>query len=811
MAITYVGKSSFASGTGALTVGAVSGVAAGDLLLLFVESANQPVAAPTGYTQVTNSPVAIGTAAAAGGVALQVFYAWATGSDSTTSVADSGDHTTAIKMAFRGVSTSTPFDATPVSGTKATASTSSSYPGITTATANAMVVYASALDLDAASTATTSSQANANLTSITERHDQTVSSGFGGGLVITTGMKATAGATGNLTATVTSTTQVYLTLALRPAPPTITGDLAVSEPYSMSDTAKFMAAGTTWPATGVVGDLQFAKNLLLLHMDGAEGSTSVVDVCGHTMYSDATLTSTNARFGQCALFTGSQKIYASTPDLQLTSGSLSIEFDVYLTPGWGAQVLVDMPFNASTVGLQIYVDASGYIKMQVNDSLSSPPTAYRTVSASDSPVSTGVIHRVEFSIDAASSTIRGFLDGVPCSTTGSMVYAIKLPMGALAIGRGYTSSTETYSGLHGYIDEFRLSRVVRNTATYAVPTSPFPDQLPTPGPATAQASLTGTLTSLVAASLGAGLSASALLTSSLTTSSPIAASLAAAAGVSAGLTTQVRLASALAAAASAQGALTTAKPLAAVLSAQTGIQALLQSQAAALQAALAGAATLGGGLTTRAPIQAALSASGTLGADLTTQIRLAAALQAGATVAGEASTQIRLGAVLAGQAGAAGALTTQILAQASLAAGAQLSGELTGAAAQLATQMLAQSALSGSIASTLALSALLQANTRLQLVVGALVPLDATLVCRASLAPLLAPTARSPRGWLVPAQLRAWPVGAELRRWSAPAQGLLFVVPAEARVFKVSAEGRQYAPAAEVRRYLVPADTGSGP
>lgn len=228
MAISFVNKSAFASGTTALSVGAVASVVAGDLLLLFVESANQPVAAPSGWTQVTNSPIATGTANAAGGVALQIFYQFATGADTTTSVADSGDHTTAIKIAYRGVDQTTPFAATPVSGTKATASTTTTFPAITTATANALVVLATGLDLDAASTATTGTITNANLTSITERHDQTVTSGFGGGLVIADGFKATAGSTGTSTATVTSTVQVYLTLALKPLAAR-TGTLAVTE------------------------------------------------------------------------------------------------------------------------------------------------------------------------------------------------------------------------------------------------------------------------------------------------------------------------------------------------------------------------------------------------------------------------------------------------------------------------------------------------------------------------------------------------------------------------------------------------------
>lgn len=215
--ITYVAKSTFASGTSGLTVAAVSGVQADDLILLFVESANQAITTPSGYSVVSGAQVSAGTAATAGGMRLDVFYKWATGADASVSVADSGDHTTAIKLVYRGVDTTTPFDVTVVTGSKTTASTSSSYPAITTATDNALVIFASALDLDAASTTTTSSGSNGNITSLTERHDQTVTAGAGGGIVLYDGFKATAGSTGAMTATVTSTKQLYITLALRPA------------------------------------------------------------------------------------------------------------------------------------------------------------------------------------------------------------------------------------------------------------------------------------------------------------------------------------------------------------------------------------------------------------------------------------------------------------------------------------------------------------------------------------------------------------------------------------------------------------------
>lgn len=226
---TYVNKSAFASGTGALTVGAVASVVVDDLLLLFVESANQTIATPSGWTEAPSSPQFTGTAAAAGGVRLGVFYKWATGADTTQSVADTGDHTTAIKMAFRGVDKTTPFNTN--AGSTQTATTAMSFPGVTTTVADCLIVHGCAQDTDAASTATSGTPTNANLTSLTERHDQTVASGVGGGLVVLTGIKATAGATGNTTSTgSTSVTHAYVTLALTPVTLAVrTGSMAATE------------------------------------------------------------------------------------------------------------------------------------------------------------------------------------------------------------------------------------------------------------------------------------------------------------------------------------------------------------------------------------------------------------------------------------------------------------------------------------------------------------------------------------------------------------------------------------------------------
>lgn len=220
MAARYKSKGTFASGTGNVSPGIPTDVGYGDLLLLHVESANQPGAAPSGWTAIPtpSGTPSRGTAGSAGGVASEVFYRWWQPGDTAPSVTDRGNHTTAIITAYTGVDPTTPFDGVTPVGFNAAASTTLTMNGITTGTADALVVHSIAIDRDAASTnQVTGSPTNANLTGLAERHDQIVSTAVGGGLAIFDGAKASAGATGDTTATQTSSAYAGTTLSLRSA------------------------------------------------------------------------------------------------------------------------------------------------------------------------------------------------------------------------------------------------------------------------------------------------------------------------------------------------------------------------------------------------------------------------------------------------------------------------------------------------------------------------------------------------------------------------------------------------------------------
>ena len=134
MAINFVGTGNFASGTGAISVPFPSSYSDNDIALLFVESANQGIATPSGWTLAGNA-FGAGTPATAGGVLLSVFYKIISGSQSNVSVADSGDHTTGRIAVFSGIDTFSPIGATSGS-VQSTASASWTLPGVTTTQEN---------------------------------------------------------------------------------------------------------------------------------------------------------------------------------------------------------------------------------------------------------------------------------------------------------------------------------------------------------------------------------------------------------------------------------------------------------------------------------------------------------------------------------------------------------------------------------------------------------------------------------------------------------------------------------------------------
>ena len=210
-------KGAFTAGTGSIVVPEPVTKWTGDLLLLVVNTANQPIAAPSGWTQVANSPQGTGTGGSAGATSIQAFWLIAGPYLYDVTLPDAGSYIAGQMFAFSGVDSTTPINVT-AGSVQATAATAWTFPAATTTRADCLVLNVVGMDCDANSDNTLlSSWANANLSSGTEITDATSGSGVGGGIGMFAGGLAAAGSSGATTVTsAESTTAAFLTISLAP-------------------------------------------------------------------------------------------------------------------------------------------------------------------------------------------------------------------------------------------------------------------------------------------------------------------------------------------------------------------------------------------------------------------------------------------------------------------------------------------------------------------------------------------------------------------------------------------------------------------
>jgi len=202
---TYVASGAAASGTGTIAPALPAGLQTNDILLLFVETANQAVSVSNqngGTWAAVNTPGGTGTAGGSDGARLTTFWSRYNGSQGAPTVSDSGDHQLARIIAIRGAAAAgNPWNVATNSDVDTFTDTGAWILGGTTTVDNTLVVVASAgATPDADGTANFSAWTNGNLTNLTERVDNTTSQGNGGSLGIATGVKDFAGDYGVTTA-----------------------------------------------------------------------------------------------------------------------------------------------------------------------------------------------------------------------------------------------------------------------------------------------------------------------------------------------------------------------------------------------------------------------------------------------------------------------------------------------------------------------------------------------------------------------------------------------------------------------------------
>jgi hypothetical protein len=205
----------------ATTLTPPAGHQANDLMIVCIESANEASATwntafpSAGWTSIPpgdGGPAGgIGTAAAANATRLTLWWRRAAnGTMPVISIADSGDHQTAALIIIQNANTTINPPWEQAANTRQTTNTTTiSFNSFTTTNANTLMLHVAGVDTDT-TTAQGSAPTNANLSDLTEHVDIFTNTQDGGGVIVLTGGKATAGSTGNTTLTL-ATTEIFTT------------------------------------------------------------------------------------------------------------------------------------------------------------------------------------------------------------------------------------------------------------------------------------------------------------------------------------------------------------------------------------------------------------------------------------------------------------------------------------------------------------------------------------------------------------------------------------------------------------------------
>lgn len=227
----------------------------------------------------------------------------------------------------------------------------------------------------------------------------------------------------------------------------------------------FAAAGPTDP--------YFANVSLLLHGDGTNGSTTIIDSSSSpktvTAVGNAQISTAQSKFGGSSLaFDGNGdflRLQTGIADYSFGSGNFTVEAWVYRNNTTTGVIFVGQSDLATAAGSGniFYVGSS-------NSDLYVGPVTYGITSPSP-PVGTWA--HVAWCRNGG--TFRSFLNGA--------IIGSRTDLGTLSINVGATThppaigaTNANYAPLNGYIDDLRITKgVARYTAAFTPPTAPFPD------------------------------------------------------------------------------------------------------------------------------------------------------------------------------------------------------------------------------------------------------------------------------------------------------------------------------------------------
>jgi hypothetical protein len=226
------------------------------------------------------------------------------------------------------------------------------------------------------------------------------------------------------------------------------------------------------PAAAAGGNDSYTK--VLLHLDGADGSTTITDNnAGGSAHAWTNNGATGAisiaqsKFGGASYSTGGGSGWVDTPDhadYTLGSGDWTVDFWAYPLGFGSARFLVGQANSAATgISFDILRNASNVFTGEAY--IGGVATSVIGTTA----ISTSGWHHVAFTRNG--SVLRLFVDGIQEGGNVAISGAVDDSASPLAVGR-----LGAYASLlwYGYIDEFRLSvGIARWTTSFTPPLAAY--------------------------------------------------------------------------------------------------------------------------------------------------------------------------------------------------------------------------------------------------------------------------------------------------------------------------------------------------
>jgi len=231
-----------------------------------------------------------------------------------------------------------------------------------------------------------------------------------------------------------------------------------------------------WP---VAGDPFFSNVSLLLHCDGTNGSTTIVDSSGSpktvTAVGNAQISTAQSKFGGGSLLFDGNGDAATIPNTNdaFTFSTNTYTFECFIRPVALSSIKILLDASAASAGFfgTLFLGHNGTTLLW--GSRPNTGSQYTYVEASGGTLTTNTWQHVALSVDSGAA--KAFIDGVAVGSPITFSTPEFTPVG-FGVGQ-FSNLLDAQYSFNGYIDEVRITKgVARYSSNFVAPTAPFPGQ-----------------------------------------------------------------------------------------------------------------------------------------------------------------------------------------------------------------------------------------------------------------------------------------------------------------------------------------------